>query len=274
MTEGILLRIGEAEGDVPESQNLFVLSVCLFRILRNHILDLRSMLQNRFDTFTALQGTWHSQDHHLRHHQEIQHHQGIPDNRCNVANLQFSGADAAAAEPVYNHNEKVNKQEGETIQVGKSPVCLDRCIGIVGESGFHAVFFPLLVVESSDNPDTGYVLQQDRGHFVQQLLQLSEQRGCAPHNKHRQCKYDQNYNEKNQSHFHVQTESQGQGNDENHRHRQYHLNKTGQSELNRCNIRYRSGGDRSRTKMAEIIDRQFQRFLVKSHPHVFAHLRR
>ena len=85
----------------------------------------------------------------MSHHQKIQYHKGVTDDRCDVADLQNTVPDPAAAEPVYDDHKKVDKQERQAIQVGKPTVGLDRGGCITGKRLAHALFFPLFVVKGT-----------------------------------------------------------------------------------------------------------------------------
>ena len=188
-----------------------------------------------------------------------------------ITDLQMAGADPPAAEPVHDHDKEIDKQERKAIQIGKPAVGPNGGLRILGKCRPHAVFFPGFGIESADDPHAGDVFQQDDGHPVQQLLQPFKQRGGAFHNKQRQDKNHRYHGQQDQSHLDIQAESQRQSDDKNHRHRQHHLDKAGQGELDGGDVGYRPGGDGGGSKLAEVVDRKFQGFVIDRHPHVPAH---
>ena len=269
MAEGVLLRVLEPEGHVPEGQDLPPRGG-LRRGPVHQVHDLRRVVQHLPDPLTALQGPGQGEDHHLGHHQEEQHQDGVLNDGGDVADLDLPGIDLPAAEPVGRHDEEVDEEEGQPVQIGEQQVGADGGIRVVGEGGDHAGLLPPLAAKGPDHPDPGEVLQQDGAHPVQQPLELAEQGRGAAHDPPGQQQHGADHRQQQHPHPHIQPEGEGHGRQADHRHRHYQLQRGGQGELDGGDVGDGAGGDGGGAELPEVVDGQLQALGVEGLPHLLA----
>ena len=227
------------------------------------------MIQHLADSLTAFQRSRQCQDDHLRHHKEEEHHHSILDHCSDIADLKMSGADPSAAEPVNSYNKEVDTEERKSVQICETTVRFDGGLSVIGEGLCHTLFFPCLVVKGSHDSDARDVLQKHCTHTVKELLQFLKQRRRAPYDNECDDQYGEHHSQQNESHLYIQAEGQCQRDDKDNRYRQDHLDAACDRKLYRCNVGYGTCRDRRCSEMPEIVDGEFQRFLVDRHSHIF-----
>lgn len=105
MPQRIFICICKPEGRVLKSHD-FLTNRTMFRFVP--VVDLRLMLQNRFQTVQADTSAGQQNDDHLCHNEVKQDQNGVFRQRCDISDLHIAQTNLVAAQPQNQHNTEVD----------------------------------------------------------------------------------------------------------------------------------------------------------------------